>query len=205
MNLTMSRSRGTFRICVASLVGMLTLPESLIAVSAQEEPYIIHTYHVDIAPLSDMYEVSGYAVLFTKQDSDNDAESPSTYLGYAGKIDNIEGNLTDATCTVLNACGVHVHAGTSCLNGTTQGGHYYNNETIDTDPWNDARYFNNDDGASSSFSGLLDIGTSDIEGHPFIGTLIIVILFVYLINSTTYIALSPCMLLWFLLISCSSC
>jgi hypothetical protein len=168
MNLFLLRARGAFNIFVASLVMFLITSKSLVA-SAEDEPYIIHTYHVDITPLSDMYDVSGFAVLFTKQDSDNDAESTSSYLGYAGKVENIESNLTDASCTEVNGCGVHVHSGTSCLNSTTQGGHYYNNETIDADPWEDARYFTNDDGLSSSFSGLLDIGTVDIEGRPFIG------------------------------------
>lgn len=168
MNLISSRIRGAFNIFVASLVIFLITSKWLVA-SAEDEPYIIHTYHADITPLSDMYDVSGYVVLFTKHDSDNDAESTSLYLGYAGKVENIESNLTDASCTAVNGCGVHVHAGTSCFNSTTQGGHYYNNETIDEDPWIDARYFTNDDGVSSSFSGLLDIGTVDIEGRPFIG------------------------------------
>ena len=162
---------------MASLVMLLALTTSsfVAVVSAQDEPYIIHTYHAELSPLSDMYDVSGYVVLFTKQDSDNDDESMSTYLGYAGKVDNIESNLTQATCTEVNGCGVHVHSGKSCFNSTTQGGHYYNNATISADPWLEARYFTSDDGMSSSFSGLLDIGSTDIDGRAFVGTWTMVI------------------------------
>ena len=178
MNPTMLCIRGAFSIIVASFVGLLFPSTSTLfaVVSAQDEPYIIHTYHADISPLSDMYDVSGYVVLFTKQDSDNDAASTATYLGYAGQVDNIENNLTVASCTVLNGCGVHVHTGKSCLNSTLQGGHYYNNETIGVDPWIEARYFTSEDGVSSNFSGLLDIGSTDIDGRAFIGTSTMIVL-----------------------------
>jgi hypothetical protein len=177
MNPTLFCSRGAFSICVVSLVVLVLLTASTsFVVSAQDAPYIIHTYHADISPLSDMYDVSGYVVLFTK--SDTDASSP--YLGYAGMVDNIESNLTYATCTAVNGCGVHVHSGKSCFNSTTPGGHYYNNLTIDVDPWIDARYFTNDDGMSSSFSGLLDIGSTDIDGRAFVGKSMTIFFFIFL-------------------------
>lgn len=160
-----------------------------VAQADDHSPYLIHTYHATIEPLMpDVYDVSGYVVLFTKQDvigDDNagvtERQSTSTasesYLGYAGKVYNIESDLTAASCTQTNGCGVHVHTGTSCTNTTTQGGHYYNNETLDEDPWINARYFtdtkmlNDTDMFTSNFWGILDIGSVDIDGRAFIGTL----------------------------------
>lgn len=168
MNLIVLSFRGAFNIFVASLVVFLIIMKSLVA-SVEDEPYIIDTYYVDITPLSDMYDVSGFAVLFTKQESAIDAESTSIYLGYAGKVANIESNLSYASCTAVNGCGIYVHAGNSCLNIATQGDPYYNRATIEENPWIDARYFTNDDGISSSFSNVIDIGTADIDGRPFIG------------------------------------
>jgi hypothetical protein len=156
---------------VVVLLALSATTSSVVVVSAQDAgPYIIHTYHADISPLSDMYDVTGYVVLFTKSDNDADSASTSTYLGYAGKVENIESNLTVESCTAVNGCGVHVHSGKDCFNSTTQGGHYYNNETVALDPWIEARYFTNDDGMSSNFSGLLDAGSTDIDGRAFIGT-----------------------------------
>ena len=171
MNLLELCSRGAFSMWLVSLVALPTTP---LVASADEASSIVHTYQVEITPLSDQFEVSGYAVLFSMQESHDNAEASATFLGYAGKVENIEANLTDASCTAENGCGVHVHSGKFCLNRTTQGGHYYNNATIGVDPWIDARYFTNDDGNSSSFSGLLNIGSADIEGRAFIGTSILI-------------------------------
>jgi hypothetical protein len=85
MNLILLSFRGAFSIFVASLVVYLATLKSLVT-SVEDKPYIIDTYYVDITPLSDMYEVSGFAVLFTKQESKIDAESTSIYLGYARKV-----------------------------------------------------------------------------------------------------------------------
>ncbi len=157
------------------MVSLVALPTTPWVASAEGVSSIVHTYHVEITPLSDLFNVSGYAVLFSKQESHDNEEASLSFLGYAGKVENIEANLTDASCTDLNWCGVHVHSGKSCFNSTTQGGHYYNNETIEEDPWIDARYFTNDDNVSSSFSGLLDIGTADIEGRVFVGMSILIL------------------------------
>jgi hypothetical protein len=37
------------------------------------------------------------------------------------------------------------------------------------DPWVEARYSSDTDG-KASFSGIVDIGTDDIEGRAFVGT-----------------------------------
>jgi hypothetical protein len=71
-------------------------------------------------------------------------------------------------CTAKNGCGVHIHAGFGCEDSDAQGGHYYE-DPITTDPWVEARYSSDTDG-KASFSGIVDIGTDDVEGRAFVGT-----------------------------------
>jgi hypothetical protein len=169
----------TFAVVVMTMI--VTATTSLFFVSAQDSssstPYVFTTYRATISPLPNNVigsEVSGFVVLHTKKDSNDDGNSTSSssYLGYAGMIEGIEMNLTTASCTLPNGCGVHVHSGNSCDNTTTQGGHYYNNLTLDVDPWIEERYYTSTDGSNgtSTFSGLLHIGSTDIEGRVFLGT-----------------------------------
>ena len=66
-----------------------------------------------------------------------------------------------------NACGAHIHNGTSCETTTTQGGHLYNMSTVSIDPWINERYSSNDNGYAS-FSNTMQMGTNDVLGKPFI-------------------------------------
>jgi hypothetical protein len=65
-------------------------------------------------------------------------------------------------------CGVHIHSGTSCASADLQGGHY---SELSEDPWTDERYtattLNFD--FNAAFKGLLEIGTTDVEGRAFVG------------------------------------
>jgi hypothetical protein len=157
-------------IVVVMFIATTTTTTSPLFVMADDlsTPYVFTTYRVNISALPNNIDsdISGFVILHTKVDSDDDSES--SYLGYAGMIQNVETNLTATSCTVDNGCGVHVHSGTSCYNTTTQGGHYYNNITLDKDPWSEERYFTVN--GTSTFSGVLDIGAADIGGRVFLGT-----------------------------------
>jgi hypothetical protein len=66
-------------------------------------------------------------------------------------------------------CGVHIHSGTSCASADLQGGHY---SELSEDPWTDERYAvtgGNPGGFNAAFKGLLEIGTTDVEGRAFVG------------------------------------
>jgi hypothetical protein len=70
-------------------------------------------------------------------------------------------------CTATNGCGVHIHSGDSFEDSTSQGDNYYEDSVME-DPWVEARY-SGDANGKASFSGIVDVGTDDIEGHAFVG------------------------------------
>jgi len=89
-------------------------------------------------------------------------------IGYGGFLTGLQSDLEAATCTAENGCGVHVHSGSSCESTATQGGHYYDPEVVDVDPWMEARYSSDADG-SATFSGVVIPGATAIEGRAFVG------------------------------------
>jgi hypothetical protein len=122
----------------------------------------VTTYRVTINPLlpTNPYPVFGFATIFT--------DASRSMVGYAGIASNLEPFITPSKCTVLNACGVHIHSGRSCTNVTTQGGHYFNNITIPVDPWIKEEYTTDKNG-KANFQSIVKMGTIDVEGRVFIG------------------------------------
>jgi hypothetical protein len=102
--------------------------------------------------------VSGKAIVFS-------AGEGSPVVAYTGFGQGLEPNLLESNCTVRNACGAHIHSGTSCETIDLQGRHYY--VGLPVDPWLTARYTSDNTG-SAAFSGVLDIGTYDLEGRAFV-------------------------------------
>jgi len=49
-------------------------------------------------------------------------------------------NCATAPVNVSNACGIHIHEGTTCDDATAVGGHYYDTDNIDADPWSPVTY-----------------------------------------------------------------
>jgi hypothetical protein len=137
-----------------------TLMGTIIAITVVNAQII--TYRVAMRPLllNSTYPAFGFATIF--------ADTNKSIIGYAGIASKLETNLSPSKCTALNACGVHIHSGTSCANITTQGGHYFNNATIPIDPWIEEEYTTDKNG-KANFQSILSIGTVDIEGRVFIG------------------------------------
>jgi hypothetical protein len=119
-------------------------------------------YRATIKPISpSASSPQGFVTIFT--------ESIKSVIGYSGIITQLEPNLLASTCTALNGCGVHIHAGRSCFNFTTQGPHYWNNTTFPIDPWIHERY-SSDATGKANFQSIIRIGSVDIEGRLFMGT-----------------------------------
>ena len=119
-------------------------------------------YRATITPIAGTgSKVSGIAVVFT---------DGSNRTSYAGIVKRLMANLTSssAMCNVTNGCGVHIHNGTSCANSTVQGGHYFASSVVTVDPWITARY-STDAMGKANFNGILNMGTDDVDGKPFIG------------------------------------
>jgi hypothetical protein len=121
-------------------------------------------YQVSLQRLAPGSGTLGFATIFTEYNT------TSTWVGYAGILEGVEPNLLAKTCNATNGCGVHIHNGTACTNTTTQGGHYWvKTGTVTVDPWINARY-SSDSNGTANFQGVLDIGTTDVNGRVFIGT-----------------------------------
>ena len=123
------------------------------------------SYRAKILPLSNTSTTPahGFVTIFT--------DISSTVIGYAGIVNNVEPSLLASTCNATNGCGVHIHSGRSCTNTTFQGGHYFSNVSVPIDPWINERY-SSDAAGKTNFQSILQIGTVDIEGRAFIGTLL---------------------------------
>jgi Cu/Zn superoxide dismutase len=73
-----------------------------------------------------------------------------------------------------NSCGLHIHAGKTCDDASSVGGHYWVSTTAPVDPWSDgetgyvAFYSTTDGTASGSFAAKTGATTSDIEDRAFI-------------------------------------
>jgi len=67
---------------------------------------------------------------------------------------------------VANACGVHIHEGKTCEDAAQVGGHYYDKESIDADPWANVAYISH--AGFSTGASQLDIGKQDIGGRAIV-------------------------------------
>jgi hypothetical protein len=110
--------------------------------------------------------VSGTAVVFVSGTAGVFFDADRV-IGYTGFADGLNPNLIPSSCSANNGCGAHIHSGTSCEDTESQGGHYYVNPPVDEDPWVDEKY-SSDSSGYGKFSGVVDIGTDDLEGRTFL-------------------------------------
>ena len=90
------------------------------------------------------------------------------------KLD-IQGVTADCSATMMypdaNACGIHIHEGTTCNSADFVGGHFWSPAKFSSDPWETVQYHSTASGRSS-FEITLDGGNgygADINhGHAFI-------------------------------------
>lgn len=92
------------------------------------------------------------------------------YFGMAKKLEPDLTSFLDAgqDCNFTNGCGVHIHAGFSCLNSTTQEGHLYNESLFAEDPWKYTSYLSTDAQGLAYFTGCVATGETQFDGRAFI-------------------------------------
>jgi len=81
-------------------------------------------------------------------------------------IKGIESECAAAPEGVANACGIHIHEGTTCDDAAAVGGHFYDKDNIDADPWASKVYQSKGDAAFGFFP--TKIGKSDINGRALV-------------------------------------
>lgn len=96
------------------------------------------------------------------------------YQGYAtGLESDVESfllNTGSSECDVANGCGSHIHSGTGCTDVDEQGGHYYDSDELEVDPWLEESYYTTDGEGIGAFVGCAITGSNadDYKERPFI-------------------------------------
>lgn len=94
------------------------------------------------------------------------AKSGNAYVTYTLK--GLEDACKTTPAGVANACGIHIHEGKTCDDASAVGGHYYDTESISSDPWAPIGYVTKFGGFASG-SGKAAIGQGqDIAGRAIV-------------------------------------
>merc|ERR1712048_833371 len=81
-------------------------------------------------------------------------------------IYGVEDACKQAPEGVANACGIHIHEGKTCDDADAVGGHFYDKDTVESDPWASKVYTSKGEFAYGSFK--TEIGTDDIKGRALV-------------------------------------
>jgi len=85
---------------------------------------------------------------------------------------NIQGVERDACKTtpvgVANACGIHIHAGKTCEDAASVGGHYFDTTSITADPWSTITYSATRYGTASDYVHVVVGKEQDISGRAMV-------------------------------------
>lgn len=66
-------------------------------------------------------------------------------------------------CTAANCCGVHIHVGFDCTDASTIGGHWWNSNALEADPWQTIMY--NTTGGMPSVASGIEVDTQLSTAH----------------------------------------
>merc|ERR1711972_498326 len=95
----------------------------------------------------------------------------SSMIVGAGWANGLGANLSDsasggADCTSANACGVHVHSGSTCSDSSGQGGHLKTRGG--EDPWTNIRYTSTNAMGWANFEFAVSSDNTDVAAKAFI-------------------------------------
>jgi len=95
----------------------------------------------------------------------------SDQICFYGIGSELEANLDSTNsidCTATNGCGAHIHSGSSCKTTTTEGGHFYDTDTILSDPWAQLIYTSTNNDGGTQYMNCLATGKVDYRNKLFI-------------------------------------
>merc|ERR1711881_738872 len=93
------------------------------------------------------------------------AESGNAYLTYS--LQGLEDACKTTPEGVANACGIHIHEGKTCDDADAVGGHYYDTDSIEADPWSPVGYVTRHGGSAGSGKAAIGQG-QDIAGRAIV-------------------------------------
>mmetsp|Transcript_13379 Transcript_13379/g.25166 ORF Transcript_13379/g.25166 Transcript_13379/m.25166 type:complete len:406 (-) Transcript_13379:108-1325(-) len=134
---------------------------------------------VSTEPLEENSMASSEITLFIPKWDGDIASAPNDVVCFVGESYMLETNLTSflldgGDCTSTNGCGVHVHSGYDCNGTESQGGHWYNDTTLDSDPWTLVGYSATDEDGYAQYATCVHTGfdlvtTPDLlDGRAFV-------------------------------------
>mmetsp|Transcript_8269 Transcript_8269/g.15257 ORF Transcript_8269/g.15257 Transcript_8269/m.15257 type:complete len:368 (-) Transcript_8269:156-1259(-) len=136
-------------------------------------------FDVTTIPLGNITSVVSESVLFVPSWF-NLETAPRDVVCFVGFAENLEPDVQSfyggggTQCQATNGCGVHVHEGTDCLSTETQGGHWYNQDTLAEDPWAVVGYKATNENGYGQFAGCVSTGfdlasdPTQLQGRAFI-------------------------------------
>jgi len=127
------------------------------------------TIHAAPAAKASMGSYPGYSgdLHFTGSVSVDETEND---IRLSWRLGGLEAELcASPPVGVGNACGIHIHSGSTCDDSSSVGGHYYHDDMA-ADPWSPVVYTPDASGASVSAGNLITIGhsLSDVMGRAIV-------------------------------------
>jgi hypothetical protein len=80
-------------------------------------------------------------------------------------LDGVDPDCADGAGDAANSCGIHIHAGTSCDTAGEVGGHYWNSDKLDEDPWTYGAPYTTARGSTFVVHGY---SAAESAGHVFV-------------------------------------
>jgi Cu/Zn superoxide dismutase len=147
---------------------LYALPSALSSDSDSESSSSSSTSSSSVAATVTAHAVDDQLCFFvTAQGLERNLDSYLHSMGRSG----VGGHLD---CHSQNGCGLHVHSGNSCRDADSQGGPYYNADTLfhddedDEDPWLDIGYLYTDSDGHAYHAECVATGEMDYTDHAFI-------------------------------------
>jgi len=94
--------------------------------------------------------------------------SPNLPICYFGISSGLKPNIDCTNNELLDACGTHVHSGTSCNSFMDQGKSFYNSLVVNFNPWKELRYQTTDEVGDAQFMHCVQTGEANYEKKVFI-------------------------------------